>query len=231
MTGFKRVLWMTVGVGLVLMVGCENPTNDGDSSDPGFTADVVPHGITFDGEFLWLVDRKAKEIVRVNQDGAELKRIPYPGSSPTGLTWDGENLWVGDDVDLTIRQIDPSDGALMSEIDAPGGDCTGLGWDGQHLWNADFSEGGRLHQLDPDGNVEKTIALPGDGPEGVTWDGSSIIVSDFDTSDLYAVNPSSEAITEGNTVLSKPIGLTWDGENLWIISEATAEVRTGSIPQ
>ena len=72
----------------------------------GFTGQVVesydtpgsfPTGLTFDGQHIWLADRKTKKIYCIDpNNGKVIRSIQAPAYWPLGLAWDGEYLWNAD---------------------------------------------------------------------------------------------------------------------------------------
>ena len=62
------------------------------------TPDQFPTGLTYDGKYLWLADRKTDMLYQINpKNGKQITSLPAPGFSPTGVTCDGTHLWVIDD--------------------------------------------------------------------------------------------------------------------------------------
>lgn len=106
-----------------------------------------PHGMTSDGDHLWVNDFAVKRIHRVDPaTGVLLDSIPAPGSSATGLTWDGEHLWTGDFTTHLLYRIDPADGTVLDTIPSPHINPRDLAWDGEFLWLASW-QSGTLYQV------------------------------------------------------------------------------------
>lgn len=68
-----------------------------------------PHGLAWDGHYLWVCDRIKDEIYRVNPNsGAVVMILSSPGEYPRGLAWMDRTLWnvdyqmYQDDSNLTI---------------------------------------------------------------------------------------------------------------------------------
>ena len=56
---------------------------------------TCPTGLTYDGQNLWLADRKTDQLYCLDKnDGKVVRQLPAPGYWPMGLTWDGKALWV-----------------------------------------------------------------------------------------------------------------------------------------
>ena len=105
-----------------------------DSPDSGLTQ---PHGLAFDGEYLWCAGYDNDTIYKLDASGNIISAFDSPGSSPTGLTFDGNYLWSADDGSLRIYKIDTSTGEVIESFEAPGTDSTGLTFDGTYLWNVE----------------------------------------------------------------------------------------------
>ncbi len=104
----------------------------------GFTGEIVqsfdipsayPTGLTFDGKYLWLADRKADKIYAINKEnGQVVSNIPSPAYWPMGLTWDGEALWnvdvkggipLAENYNGVIYRLSPKDGTILKTVQAP----------------------------------------------------------------------------------------------------------------
>jgi len=210
----------------------------------GTTGDVLrlfstpgscPTGLTYDGDYLWIADRKADSLYQVNStDGTVIKGFPTPGYFPTGLTWDGEHLWIADrDFRNTmteyhtgkIYQVCPKTGMILKMIEAPAADPQGLTWDGRYLWMSDNTED-TIYQISPeDGTTILEFGSPASDPHGLAWDGRYLWISDRTRDEIYRVNPKGGVVV---MILSSPgaypRGITWVGENLWNVDYETDEV-------
>lgn len=93
------------------------------------------HGITFDGEYLWMVDFSENLIYRVNPNtGDVVHTISTPGDGSVGLTWDGNHLWTDDIETGKLYCLSPTDGAVLYEVTSPHPNPRDLAWDGNYLW-------------------------------------------------------------------------------------------------
>ena len=69
----------------------------------------APLGLAWDGECLWVSDRKERKIFRADpKDGHVLFSIAFDGELG-GCGWDGKFVWQADQHSRTISQIDPGD--------------------------------------------------------------------------------------------------------------------------
>jgi len=203
----------------------------------GYSGEVVrsfdlpsafPTGLTFDGDHLWLADRKTDKIYCLNKETGDVVRvIDAPAYWPMGLTWDGESLWNADvkgGVPLAenyagvIYSIDPEDGTILKTVPAPAKSPRGLAWDGKYLWCTDNASD-EIIQFDPDdGTTIKSFKSPAKDPQGLTFDGKYLWVSDRMKNEIYMVDPESGCvIIIFDAPGPYPRGLSYDGEFLWVV--------------
>lgn len=199
------------------------------------TPGKFPTGMTFDGENLWLADRKADKLFCINpKNGKVIRSIPSPAYWPTGLAWDGEALWNADvkgGIPLSenykgkIYRIDPENGKILSTIEAPTPAPRGLTWDGKYLWCVD-NMSDKLIQFSPeDGTTIKEFKSPSSEPRGLTFDGKYLWISDRIKNEIYMVDPSNGAvilITDAPGPYTR--GITYDGKNLWAVDYQTRKI-------
>ena len=183
-------------------------------------------GLTFDGKYLWVADRKTDLIYQVSpKDGKVIRTLKAPGYWTVGLAWDGKYLWA---VDLKggipkneayqgkLYKIDPKDGTVLHTVDLSVVYPQDLAWDGHYLWVVDASSK-KLVQFDPeDGTTIKSIPAPAGSPTGLTFDGRYLWVSDRARNEIYMVDPNSGIVLLITSSPNEyPRGLAWDGKNLW----------------
>ncbi len=201
---------------------------------------TCPQGLTFDGKYLWNVDRMSDMMYQIDpKDGSVLDSLTAPGYVPRGLTWDGKRLWCVDAEAELLYAINPKTEIVEKTIYCPVSRVGGLAWDGQYLWiAADRNE--ELHQISPeDGTTIKTIPSPTRNSTGLTFDGKYLWVADRYRNMIYMVMPDNgEVIVCFDAPGPHAWGLAWDGENLWnvdyqndmiyklVVDDGTKFVRT-----
>lgn len=186
----------------------------------------VPTGLTFDGDQLWIADRDAQLIYRIDRrNGKVLKTIESPGYWPMGLAWDGSSLWNADvkgGIALTenyqgkIYQLNPENGHVLHAVSAPCNAPRGLCWDGTYLWCVDDMSDQLIQFSAQDGTTIKTFAAPSGNSQGLSFDGSYLWVSDRVNDELYMVDPNTGwvlLITQAPGAHTR--GLAFDGIHLW----------------
>jgi len=189
-----------------------------------------PTGLTFDGELLWLADRKADLIYCIYPgDGTVVRSIPSPGYWPVGMAWDGEFLWNADlqggvpqseNYDGKIYKLDPQTGTVLWTVNAPSSSPTGLTWDGKYLWCAD-NHTDEIIQFSPDdGTTIRSFRSPSGDTRGLSFDGTYLWVSDRITDEIYMVEPETGSVI---LITDAPgpyvMDLAFDGKNLWAVDD------------
>lgn len=180
-------------------------------------------GMTYDGDNLWVADRRSDVIYRVSpEDGSSDYQIPTPGYVPRGLTYDGELLWIVDADAQLIYAINPESKIAEKTIWCPVANPGGLAWDGEFLWISDDGAN-KLRQLSTeDGTEIVSIPAPNSHPGGLCYDGKYLWVADRYANMIYMVLPSTgDVIIAFETPGPHAAGLAWDGENIWNVDYET----------
>jgi hypothetical protein len=204
----------------------------GASATPGDTITSIaapmscPQGLTFDGKYLWNVDRMTDMMYRIDpKGGSVIDSLTAPGFVPRGLTWDGERLWCIDVEEELLYAINPKTEIMEKAIYCPVSRPCGLTWDGQYLWiAADRNE--QLHQISPeDGTTIKSIPSPTRNSTGLTFDGAYLWVTDRYRNMIYMVTPDNGEVVLGfDSPGPHSWGLAWDGQNLWNVDYQTDRI-------
>lgn len=178
---------------------------------------TCPTGLTFDGKYIWMADRKSDLIYKIDPaDGSVKQTFNAPGYHIAGLTVEAECVWMLDVEEELIYRWNPENGVCEKAIYVPCQSPQGLAWDGKYLWVADYRQD-RLFQISiEDGTTITDIPSPSRNPQGLTFDGRYLWVSDRYDDMIYMVYPEN-----GNVILAfeSPSkyarGLAYDGEYLW----------------
>ncbi|MBF0591131.1 MAG: hypothetical protein HQL02_03480 [Nitrospirae bacterium] len=112
----------------------------------------APHGLTFDGQYLWIADARASKIYQLStEDGSVVAAFNSPVKRPAGLAWDCESLWVvGYDTCRHVTEecqspklvkLDVKSGKVTQSIKLPYAITrpSALQWMKGNLWVADYS--------------------------------------------------------------------------------------------
>ncbi len=208
---------LSFGMVLLLVLGAAVWAKPGDVVSSFKSPSGYVTGVTYDGTALWVADRKAAVLFRLDPaSGKILKKIQAPGFWPLGLAWDGKSLWTIDRDAKKIFKVNPKNGWILHAFDFPTPNPRGITFDGKYLWISDASTH-RLYQISSDdGTTIRSIPAPTAHPNGLTWDGRYLWVSDRLRDEIYMVWPST-----GDVVLILPSpgpyanDLAWDGQFLW----------------
>ncbi len=176
-------------------------------------------GLTYDGKYLWTVDRRADSIYALNLNGKIIKSMPAPGYFCMGMTYDGKYLWISDKDFITtnyeiysgkIYKINPKTGKILKILFTPGDSPMDLAWDGKYLWIADASDK-KIYCLDTaDATIITSFPSPWVSPTGMTWDGKYLWIADNTSNKIYRVDPSTgRVIMIINAPGEYPWGMTW----------------------
>ncbi|MBN1212594.1 MAG: transglutaminase [candidate division Zixibacteria bacterium] len=175
-----------------------------------------PQGLSFDGEYLWNVDRKTDMIYKIDPaDGKLLDSLKAPGYNPRGLAWDGQKLWLVDAEENLIFGINPKTRITENTIYCPVSKPYGLTFDGTYLWVADDG-GDELHRIDrADGTTIKSLKAPTSHPWGLAFDGTYLWVSDRYSDKIYQMTVDGTVINFFDSPGKHTCDLAWDGKFLW----------------
>ncbi len=192
-----------------------------------------PTGIAFDGEYLWVADRKTNLLYQIDRkDGKVIKMIQAPAFAPYGLVWDGKYLWISDIGEGKIYKMDIKNNLVLKTIDAPGPSAVGLAWDGKYLIVADNKED-MIHKISPnDGTAISSFEAPDKDSTGIVYDGKYLWISDRIKDSIYMLD-----YATGNVIFyfpshgKYPIGLTFDGEKFWNVDYQDKMIYSFKAPQ
>ncbi|MBN1163081.1 MAG: transglutaminase [Candidatus Krumholzibacteriota bacterium] len=165
-----------------------------------------PTGVAWNGQEVWIADRKTDMFYALDESGAVKQKLPSPGYFPSGLAWDGNWLWSTDPADGKIYATDVKTGQTVRTLDSPGPSPTGITWDGKWLWICD----NRLDQIlkiDPgDGTTIVSFPSPATDPRGITFGEGYLWCSDRIRDKIYMVHPENGMAV---MILDAPGPFTW----------------------
>jgi len=199
------------------------------------TPGKIPTGMTYDGEHIWMADRKAKQLFAINPEtGETVRKISAPGYWPMGMAWDGENLWnvdvkggipLSENYEGIAYRVDPENGDVLHTVNIPAGSPRGLTWDGKYLWCVDNDQN-KIIQFNPnDGTTIKSFKAPANDPRGLTYDGKYLWISDRIRDEIYMVSPENGSVI---IIAQAPgqftRGLSFFQDNLWAADSQSDEL-------
>jgi DNA-binding beta-propeller fold protein YncE len=88
-------------------------------------------GITWDGNYLYVLGWTSSVIYKIDRDGNLIDTVILERGGGGGITWDGKSFWVSDQT--KILKYDKS-GKLVGWIYSASEGTWDLTWDGKYLW-------------------------------------------------------------------------------------------------
>lgn len=173
---------------------------------PGVTS---VHGVTYDGERLWVAAGERLEAVDP-RTGASLSS--HVVAANAGTAFDGRHLFqiAGD----RINRIDPETGAVLASIPAPEGGGSGLAWAEGSLWVGQH-RARKIHRIDPEtGAILRTLTSDR-FVTGITWAEGELWHGTWENeqSEIRRIDPETGEVREALDMPAGKIvaGLEWDG--------------------
>lgn len=214
--------------------------------------------IAWDGQYIWtafyetpskLLGGSAEGIPRARSlnpiDGSPGPSFPFPRgmADRSGIAWDGSYFWVtrtrlvaarpGEFVPDYIHKFE-ADGTEVASFEFPESldmSATGLAFDGTYLWLSDARQG-QVLQLDPeDMTVLKSFRSVGWIPLGLAWNGSSLFAVDGESNNIFEIDTSGNVLEVRSTPLVDPFGITFDGEDFWVLDDRTKRIYQLAVPE
>ncbi len=181
------------------------------------TPGSCPTGLTYDGKYLWVADRKSDSLYQIDPDNGEIKKVlEAPGYQVGGLTMEGKYLWVLDGEEQAVFKLNPETEIIEKTIYAPCSQPQGLTWDGKYLWVADYQQDKLFQISTEDGTTITEHPSPSRSPYGLAYDGRYLWVSDRTDNKIFMVDPQNgNVIVTFDSPSEFPRGLAYDGEYLW----------------
>ena len=176
-----------------------------------------PRGLTYDGNYLWLVERDEKKVYQLDFAGNVLDSFPTPGEGPAGIAFKDDSFWLSDDADDLVYKLNIF-GTVIDTFSSPGAWPAGLSHDGSYLWHADQSTK-LIYQLDASGNTINSFGSPGNGPFGLVNVGGFVWHTDWTKDKIYKLNTAGAVLESQDAPVLNPVGLTFDGSNFWIVDD------------
>jgi len=155
------------------------------------------YGLTFDGEYLWTIDREFPSTtpafaMQLDLDGNEISQFDLPNFYMSGIAWDDGNFWVAtySPNPGTIHYID-GQGNEISSFTPPTDQPWDLALQGDSLWIADFWND-YIHLVETDGTLIQSFPYDDHRATGIYHDGTFLWYLGKDSqnnSTLYKVDP------------------------------------------
>jgi hypothetical protein len=132
--------------GMTIPYKMQNNTVACDTIFSFLTIDVMPAGITFDGNYLWNSGYGSSFIYKYDLNGQSIASIPNPGLFTSGgdMDFDGTNLLICVERDGILYKVNPLTGSVVSQFNLPVQDITdpdnfGVAFDGMNIWSTEYN--------------------------------------------------------------------------------------------
>ena len=183
-----------------------------------FPTQTAPWGIVFDGANIWVVNSLSGTLSKFRpSDGALLATVSV-GEVAQRMAYDGTNLWLVNYNIGGILKVRPSDGYILTATSIKG--ATGIAFDGGTMW---VNGNGVIDQLRvSDMAILKSVSVP-----------CNVLELFYEGINVWGVCPASNQVLKFpinsttpqlQTVGSYPVGLTFDGANIWVANEFSGTV-------
>jgi YVTN family beta-propeller protein len=160
-----RALWIAPSFGLLTRVDATT----GRIERPEIDAGHSPTTIAADARTVWVADRVAGVVSRIDPSTGVASPIPVPGG-PAEIALGSDSVWVTLALDDAVARIDPGTGSVRSTISVgrrPVGVAVGAG----AVWVANTGDG-TVSRIDPaSGRVTDTIPVGASPQDVVVADG------------------------------------------------------------
>lgn len=180
----------------------------------------APFGLAWDGEYLWISDRKEKKIFRADpKDGHVLFSIAFDGDLG-GCGWDGKHVWQAEQQSRTISEIDPETGEIAKaiRIEQGNGELAGVFCENGFIWYA-LARLGQLRKVkQDDGAFVRAYPMR---PEvcGVVVVGKHLYYTEPPAATVHKMDIATGSVLISYQVGGQPTGIAHDGEKLWIADQ------------
>ena len=181
-------------------------------------------GLAFYQNALWLADSYDQKIYKTDTGLNLISEINYPVPYPGDIAFEGSNLWsVGyRNPPPPAMSIDKAykisnAGTLSDSINLPGGFMNdgGFAFGNNIFWYAS-KRTKLIYKVDPSGNgyLRPPVTI-----ELLAHDGTNFWSYNSENNSISEFAPSGNLIKSKSISISSLVGLTWDGNNLWLLSD------------
>jgi hypothetical protein len=182
-----------------------------------------PSDMAFDGENIWISETSANRVWKVRASDGQFQ-ASYAVPSPGSLAFDGQRIWANQQGGTTVNVIFASDGSpAMSPINTIGINPKSLAFDSWAMWEVTDGSVGRI--LSWSGGGYYCYLSTGNGNTGVAWDGKQgVAYVSNSTGSVTKYNGACQVIGTPIAVAGGPVGIVFDGTNMWTANAANGKV-------
>ena len=219
----------------------------GDAPDPGpdprrqataplsgtrLPAGLRPAAIALDGGVVWVADREADRVHRLDAgSGRPLGPPTRVGRHPGGIAVGEGSVWVTNAGSDTVSRLDLGTGENLGTIPV-GSVPVGVAVDAGSVWVANSAEG-TVSRIDPTTEAVATTPRIGYGPTAITVAGGRPwVVTSLDRA-VVSLDPETGTALTQTAVDAGPTSLAFGHGSLWVASSSAGTVvridpRTGT---
>jgi YVTN family beta-propeller protein len=198
-----------------------------------------PGGVAYGAGATWVTDTANDQLLRADQAGQVVDRIPV-GRGPGGVAFGDGEAWVANRLDGTVSEVNPAAGRPVATIGVGNGpEAIAFGYGSVWVANATDST---LSRIDPgSGRVLATIPL-GATPAGLTAGEGGIWVTSPGAGQLLLVDPYTNRVSRSFPVGVSSAGVAVGAGSVWVadpggavarvdpVTGALRRIRTGGSP-
>jgi len=198
------------------------------------TQDTNPTGITWDGEYFWVVGWDNDKASQYNSIGTYTEvyfSIGTQDTFPLGITWNGEYFWVVGNANDKVYKYYAN--GTYTEIDFYVGsqdiNPCGITWDGEYLWVVGYNTD-EVYKYYVNGTytgIHFDVGSQDSDPTDIIWNGNNFWIVGQQYDKVYEY--SNEGVYTNiffnvGTEENYPRGIAWDNYSFWIVGLTNAEV-------
>ncbi len=209
--------------------------------ESGSREDRISRGLAYDGTYLWYLDDFIKETdwpppygtyiyptaYKLTTAGSIAGSFTAPGAGPgettshTGLAWDGSSIWVSIAGKKEIWELGGGDTPISTENWFP----YDMTYYGGYLYEIDGKSGWVYKINTGTGNTVSSFPGPSVTEEkyfGLANDGTYMYIGTYGRNPkIYKYTFAGTAETAYAAPCGHPLGLTYDGTDLWCVDDET----------
>ncbi len=183
-----------------------------------------PSGLTFLQNYLWIADSYNQKIYKTDTGLNLVATLNSPITNLANITSDGTNLWIlqsGIMLGYVKAYKISTSGSIISSIDMPfdRDDVGGLAFGNNYLWY-DVIVQNMIYKIDPSGS--SCFTIPGQFSL-LTFDGTNCWGYNSSKGTILKFSTTGELLQNNAISISSATGMTWDGNNIWILTDNSME--------
>jgi YVTN family beta-propeller protein len=185
-----------------------------------------PGGVAYGAGASWITDTANDLLLRVDQAGQVVDRIPV-GHGPAGVAVGDGQVWVANQLDGTVSEVNPAAGTVVATIRVGNGpDAIVVGY--RSVWVASVTDS-TLSRIDP-GSDRVLATIPvGSAPAGLAAGEGGIWVASPDSGRLLLVDPRANRVSRAFAAGVSPGGAAVGPGSVWVSDPAGAVVRVDPV--